>query len=382
MFHFVVPVLACGWLHHQTTRGLSKLKQNQSQNANLSRVIIFSWAAWVILWSPDFLINTVISMQKQQSLVFLVLATLSFSLKGLYLQLNPILITATYRPIRDRVELMKNRLKKCLYNEASSTNPAGNLQPNNPKNMESKHLQKGDKKPEKQTIILGILFFIVLVPLLGFTTINQLSWGKIFSDIRSTAKVSQLGSRNFMKVRQNSMNTLNLHQTDPRLSCQSLEGSISWKFKRCLLLTSDSKQRNFAEQKSNCQQQGFTLAYPRNMQESHFITNFYKHSTQYFPACSPLKEPLPLGFDPRPYTFQLESVDGKFFILGDTYTAAASSELDDRKPADLHVPMDLIRVAYHQMKGYDLLCYPKQGSTFGICGKETKRYCHVCFQEI
>ena len=186
-----------------------------------------------------------------------------------------------------------------------------------------------------------------------------------------------------MKVRQNSMTVLNLHQTDPQLSCQSLEGSVSWKFRRCLILISDSEQRHFEEQESDCEQRGFTLAYPRNMQESHFITNLYKHVMEQFPACSPLKEPLPLGFDARPYTLQLESVDGKFFILGDTFTAAAeSSELSDRKPADLHVPMDFIRVAYHQMQGYDLLCYPQQGSTFSICGKETRRYCHVCFQEI
>ena len=178
MFHFIVPVLVCGWLHRQTTHGLSKLKQNQSQNANLSRVIIISWVAWVILWSPDFIINTVVSMLKQQNLVFMILGTLSSFFKGLYLQLNPILITATYKPIRDRVGLLKNRLKNCLCNEASNTKQEGNLQPNNPKIMESKHPQNCDKNLKKKVMILGILF-IALVPLLGFTTISQISSGGI-----------------------------------------------------------------------------------------------------------------------------------------------------------------------------------------------------------
>ena len=100
---FAEPLLACGFLHLQTIRGLLDMKSNQEQNKSLTFSIMDSWVAWVLCCLPDFLVGSVKIILGMYYKELFIAETVSVIARQLYIQVNPFLIIAVYAPFRKEV---------------------------------------------------------------------------------------------------------------------------------------------------------------------------------------------------------------------------------------------------------------------------------------
>ena len=388
LLYFVTPACVCGALHYNTVKGLSEMKSNQSQNKALIRTIIITWLAWIVLWLPDFVIATIFAFEAERGTIMFVLIPITFAVKSLYTQIGPVLIIATYRPFRDRSQLILNTIRNCLMSPSDgSSKSARNSLNNRSENDQQVSPEQSIQRSGNKIKLLFPLLFVVSFLVLGLTLSIHYVILPSSSRFSEVAKQHRMVSNKLISSRQNLFDAMNAFKLDPRIHCSEARGNLNWRFKRCLLLRNDNIERDFSEQKQDCKLHDTTLAYPRSMSEASSIREFYLSKLEEHAQCSSLDVPLPLGFDSSTYASTLKSVDGKFYIWTDSpneriLVNGSWTQSLTGQPIHLDIPTDSIRLVHHLKYSLDLLCYPSKGSPFHFCSHEATRFCHVCFKEI
>ena len=371
--YFLLPLLACGFMHYQTVKGLNDLQHNLEQNRSLVKAIIATWVAWLVLRTPAIVASSLKATISHWGPTMFFFQLVCLSAKSLYVQLNTLLILAVYKPLRDRfIDYLKS-LANCFFKtgygfkiQESSARPGASPQSN--QIVQPVIREKSHKIP---VLVLGFLCISIAVQ---YFSVNNAS---VVSDMNpqlsEVAKLKLWQSGKLIKMRQR---MLNAATKDPRINCSDERGIFTWQFNRCYVFSDGHIPRNYSEQKSDCEYQGMTLAYPRTMDESDFIRDYYKHKLHEHHHCSSLDKPLPIGFEALYIGSQLFSSDGKF---------EAAQFLRSEKPTQLayiDIPTEPVRFAFHQVKGFNLLCYRGAVRNFDFCGPEAQRYCHVCFRDV
>ena len=382
VLYFILPVVICGALHYKTIKGLTQLQSNEAQNKLLSRVILFSWTAWVFLWTPDFAVSVISSMAQETYLIINMMSVVSFALKGFFLQINPVLIIANYRPIRERVRALIEAAKLWFLKEDGMENEKDFL---NDQNTTIKTTMDENTKIENRIKILFTAFSVFLAVVFGLTCSVHFSNGSNVVKVSETSSIFRTASNNLIGCRQNILDGLKLHRKDPQFLCRDLNGTISWKFKRCFVFRHNAAKLNFTEQVSNCKHTELTAVFPRYMDEVRYLVDFYKFMSEDLMGCSSLQDqPLPLGFDTPTYASILTSVDNKYYIPEKfrSEDLPHSREDPNQQPVDLSVPMEFLRMGYHVLYDLELLCYSNHHSAFKFCSRQAKRKCHMCFKDL
>ena len=369
--YFLLPFIACGFMHYKTVKGLNDLQHNLEQNRSLVKAIIATWVAWLVLWTPAIVASSLKATISHWTPQMFLFQLVCLSVKSLYVQVNTLLILAVYKALRDRITDYVKSIANCFF----KTGHGFKIRERNAlAGAQSNQIEQPVTRKKSHKIPILVLGFLCISTALQYFSVNNASAvSEMSTQLSKVAKLKLSQSGKLIKMRQR---MLNAATKDPRINCSDERGIFTWQFNRCYVFSDGHIPRNYSEQKSDCEYQGMTLAYPRTMEESHFIRDYYKYHLHEHPHCSSLDKPLPIGFEALHIGSQLFSSDGQF-EAGEHLRSEKLTQL-----ADIDIPTEPVRFTFHQVKGFNLLCYRGAGRKFDFCGPEARRFCHVCFRDI
>ena len=215
---------------------------------------------------------------------------------------------------------------------------------------------------------------------MGFAAFNMIQESSMTSLIPRIVSMRLKRSSKIIRSRQNVLDVMGATGNDPRIMCSEKDGTVAWRYKRCIAMRHEGAALNFTEQKLACKKQDMIFAYPRTMEESRYIRNFYKEKSSVLNHCHSLETGLTIGYQAMQatqYTAPLTSPGGKWYIP--TQVRNPEEEHNLGVVAELEIPSDVMRSLFLYSFGFDLLCYRSESSLFDFCGETAKRRCHICF---
>ena len=281
---FFTPAVVTGVLYYRISRNLLSQEKRVTRNRVLSLTFGLSWIAWVLCWTPSYVIGFLQLQHKRSRITwglqmdqFLFrLVALKAPLQLLYSHLNPIIFVCLLKPLADmHADVLSKIMTISIVDKIviDTKKPESNPEPSS--------------DPISRT--RGVLFVCLCIS----TTVLLIFGG--FWIFLEAGKSSTETKNHFMSLSKHSAHSRSHHmfsqlswqesftrgisEDNPRFLCSKNHGTYNWELKRCyFLVRHNDLGLSFEQQTTECLAKGSVLSYPRIEKEVAYLWEFFENN--------------------------------------------------------------------------------------------------------
>ena len=308
--YFAVPTIASFVLYRKVFTVLRNMKTQQKQNKILTRIMAGIWLVSLVLCTPYHIVSLRSSHLRTWGSTFKTIYFCASLLDKIYLQVTPILMIIVCAPYKQKLQhifqsvadttmscfcdaTISNDVDEVALHVIPGTSYVIDGTAGGSNEKTARENQWKNRNMMFVCLLLALLFLSILST--GFSCSTLLSIPKTFDKFSKVQfNVQQFRSLS-TTTRQKLQGTIGTQHQDPRLSCDESGGDFNWQFRMCLMLIKDNIERNFQNQKEDCNSRNAVMAYPRTMKEANFMREYYRTQARHCSYCSPI-EVWKIGF--------------------------------------------------------------------------------------
>ena len=302
--YFAIPTMITFVLYRKMFTVLENMKTRQKQNKILTRIMAGIWLVSLVLCTPYHIVSLRSSHLRTWGSTFKTIYFCASLLNKIYLQVTPILMIIVCAPYKQKLQhifqSVADTTMSCFCDATISDDvdevalhviPDTSYVINGCTGGSKENTARENQWKNRNMMLVCLLFAVLFLSILstGFSFSTLLSIPKTFDKFSKVQfNVQQFRSLS-TTTRQNLQGAIGTQHQDPRLSCDESGGDFNWLFRMCLMLIKDNIERNFHNQKEDCNSRNAVMAYPRTMEEANFMREYYRTQARHCSYCSTIE---------------------------------------------------------------------------------------------